>query len=149
MCQRVEVVSNAFCRQNMDSVLHTMSFKQSSCGTKCESNGVFIELCWCFSFCQKLIVQICLFFPPLLSWHQSFVTDLSHVWFFKTLCLWPSLSLWLNWKVSLFGVQQLRSLYSCFQSPPWFGGFPTSWRSTLSMESFTFQCTSIYTGYSS
>lgn len=63
MCQRVEVVSNAFCRQNMDSVLHTMSFKQSSCGTKCESNGVFIELCWCFSFCQKLIVQICLFSP--------------------------------------------------------------------------------------
>lgn len=62
MCQRVEVVSNAFCRQNMDSILHTMSFKQGSCRTKCESNGVFIELCWCFSFCQKLMEQICLFF---------------------------------------------------------------------------------------
>lgn len=94
MCHRVEMVSNAFCRQNVDRVLHTMSFNQSSCRKESESNEVFIELCWCFSFWQKLILQICFFFSSFMT--PIFVTDLTVFEFLRPYDCSPAM--WLNWK---------------------------------------------------
>lgn len=93
-------------------------------------------------------MQICFFFPSFVV--PIFCNRLEPCLDFKTLWLFSCLVVELKGQF-FFGVQQLRTLYRHFQSPPWgrFGSFPTSWRSTFIMESFTYQCTSICTGYSS